>query len=98
MTNPYLRVLPFPAFGLLRSGSLDDEVVFAIGFELFPKCPISEAHGGIPDASTGDPNRGLVSSRREGQRVYYQITSPKITHALDLRLEVMKERTRIPTK
>ena len=43
-------------------------------------------------------NKGLVSSRREGQRVYYQITSPKITQALDLLLEAMKEQTQVPAK
>jgi len=36
-------------------------------------------------------NKGLVQSRRDGQRVYYRVASPKITQALDLLLEVMSE-------
>jgi DNA-binding transcriptional ArsR family regulator len=41
-------------------------------------------------------SKGLVSSRREGQRVYYKVTSPKINEALDLLLEVMAEQLTIP--
>jgi ArsR family transcriptional regulator len=41
-------------------------------------------------------NKGLVSSRREGQRIYYRVTSPKINQALDLLLEVMNEQARLP--
>lgn len=41
-------------------------------------------------------NKGLVTSRREGQRVYYMVTSPKINEALDLLLEVMAEQLTIP--
>jgi len=40
--------------------------------------------------------KGLVSSRRDGQRVYYRVTSPKINEALDLLLEVMAEQLTIP--
>jgi ArsR family transcriptional regulator len=36
-------------------------------------------------------NKGLVQARRDGQRVYYRVASPKITQALDLLLEVMSE-------
>lgn len=36
-------------------------------------------------------NKGLVQSRRDGQRVYYCVASPKINEALDLLLEVMAE-------
>jgi ArsR family transcriptional regulator len=36
-------------------------------------------------------NKGLVLTRREGQRVYYSVTSPKINQALDLLLDVLKE-------
>jgi ArsR family transcriptional regulator len=42
-------------------------------------------------------NKGLVSSRREGQRIYYRVTSPKINQALDLLLDVMNEQARMPT-
>jgi len=35
--------------------------------------------------------RGLARSRREGRRIYYELTSPKIAEALDLLLEVMHE-------
>ncbi len=41
-------------------------------------------------------SKGLVSSRREGQRVYYKVTSPKINEALDLLLAVMAEQLTIP--
>ncbi len=41
-------------------------------------------------------SKGLVSSRREGQRVYYKVTSPKINEALDLLLDVMAEQLTIP--
>ncbi len=41
-------------------------------------------------------NKGLVSSRREGQRVYYKVTSPKINEALDLLLDVMAEQLTMP--
>jgi ArsR family transcriptional regulator len=34
---------------------------------------------------------GLVESRREGQRVYYWLTSSKIIEAIDLLREVMAE-------
>lgn len=41
-------------------------------------------------------SKGLVTSRREGQRVYYKVTSPKINEALDLLLAVMAEQLTIP--
>jgi DNA-binding transcriptional ArsR family regulator len=41
-------------------------------------------------------SKGLVTSRREGQRVYYRVTSPKINEALDLLLAVMAEQLTIP--
>jgi ArsR family transcriptional regulator len=41
-------------------------------------------------------SKGLVSSRREGQRVYYKVTSPKINEALDLLREVMAEQLTMP--
>ncbi len=41
-------------------------------------------------------NKGLVSSRRDGQRVYYKVTSPKIHEALDLLLAVMSEQLNMP--
>ncbi len=40
-------------------------------------------------------NKGLVSSRRDGQRVYYTVTSPKINEALDLLLAVMAEQLQV---
>lgn len=40
-------------------------------------------------------DKGLVDSRREGQWVYYRVTSPKIVQAMDLLREVMAEQ--IPT-
>lgn len=42
-------------------------------------------------------SKGLVSSRRDGQRVYYKVTSPKINEALDLLREVMAEQLATPT-
>lgn len=36
-------------------------------------------------------NKGLVVSRREGQWVYYAVSSEKINQALDLLLEVMRD-------
>lgn len=42
-------------------------------------------------------SKGLVSSRRDGQRVYYRVTSPKINEALDLLREVMAEQLATPT-
>jgi len=41
--------------------------------------------------------KGLVTNRRDGQRVYYSVTSPKINEALDLLLDVMAEQLRLPT-
>jgi len=36
-------------------------------------------------------DRGLVTTRKEGQFVYYSVASPKIIEALDLLREVMTE-------
>lgn len=36
-------------------------------------------------------NKGLVTSRREGQWVFYAVSSEKINAALDLLLEVMRD-------
>lgn len=36
-------------------------------------------------------DRGLVQTRKEGQYVYYSVSSPKIIEALDLLREVMTE-------
>lgn len=36
-------------------------------------------------------DKGLVISRKDGQRVYYRLTSPKIIMAVDLLREVMAE-------
>ncbi len=40
--------------------------------------------------------RGLARSHREGQRIYYELTSPKITQALDLLVEVMNQEAIVP--
>lgn len=40
-------------------------------------------------------DKGLVEARRDGRRVYYSLTSKKITEAMDLLREVMADR--IPT-
>ncbi len=36
-------------------------------------------------------DKGLVVTRRDGQRVYYSLSSPKIIEAVDLLREVMAE-------
>ena len=36
-------------------------------------------------------NKGLVVTRRDGQRVFYAVASPKINEALDLLLDVMRD-------
>ena len=41
-------------------------------------------------------SKGLVRSRRDGKRVFYEVTSPKINEALDLLLSVMAEQIQIP--
>ncbi|NHZ70941.1 MAG: metalloregulator ArsR/SmtB family transcription factor [Proteobacteria bacterium] len=41
-------------------------------------------------------SKGLVTSHRDGQRVIYAVTSPKINEALDLLLSVMAEQLQIP--
>ena len=41
-------------------------------------------------------DRGLVTARKEGQYVYYSVTSPKIIEALDLLREVMTEQAVTP--
>ncbi|VAW09154.1 hypothetical protein MNBD_ACTINO02-1149 [hydrothermal vent metagenome] len=40
-------------------------------------------------------SKGLVTNRREGQRVFYSVTSPKINEALDLLREVMAEQLQL---
>ncbi len=40
--------------------------------------------------------KGLVEARKEGQRVYYSVTSPKILAAIDLLREVMAEQLQLP--
>ncbi len=51
---------------------------------------------GIPQATLSQHlailrSRGVVHTRREGNRVYYAITNPKIIQAFDLITEVMRE-------
>jgi ArsR family transcriptional regulator len=41
---------------------------------------------------------GLVESRRDGQRVYYWLTSTKIIEAIDLLREVMAEQLTVPAQ
>ncbi len=41
-------------------------------------------------------SKGLVASRREGQRVFYTVTSPAINQALDLLRGVMAEQLGLP--
>ena len=41
-------------------------------------------------------SKGLVTSRRDGQRVFYTVTSPAINEALDLLRGVMAEQMRLP--
>ena len=36
-------------------------------------------------------DKGLVTTRRDGQRIYYSLTSPKIVQAMDLLRDVMHE-------
>lgn len=43
-------------------------------------------------------DKGLVQARREGQYVYYSVTSEKITLALDLLREVMAEQLVAPSR
>ena len=38
-------------------------------------------------------DRGLVATRRDGQRIFYSVSSPKIVMAMDLLREVMHEQT-----
>jgi ArsR family transcriptional regulator len=38
-------------------------------------------------------DKGIVKSRREGQRVYYTLSSPKIIVAVDLLRDVMSEQS-----
>ena len=42
--------------------------------------------------------KGLVEARRDGQRVYYSLTSKKIIEAMDLLREVMAEQAYAPTR
>lgn len=36
--------------------------------------------------------KGIVAARREGQAIFYRLTSPKVTQACDLMREVLLER------
>jgi ArsR family transcriptional regulator len=52
---------------------------------------------GLPQANVSQHlavlrDRGLAETRREGQRVYYSVSSPKIIAAMDLLREVMHQR------
>jgi ArsR family transcriptional regulator len=40
-------------------------------------------------------DRGLVDTRRDAQRVFYSLTSPKIIEAIDLLREVMAEQMQV---
>lgn len=42
-------------------------------------------------------DRGLVRTRKEGQFVFYSVSSPKIIQALDLLRQVMTEQVGVPT-
>ncbi len=42
-------------------------------------------------------DKGLVNARRDGQFVYYSLSSPKITQAMDLLREVMADQL-VPTE
>lgn len=42
-------------------------------------------------------DRGLVRTRKEGQFVFYSVSSPKIIEALDLLRQVMTEQAGVPT-
>ena len=51
---------------------------------------------GIPQANLSQHlatmrSRGVVRTRREGTRVYYEIANPKLIQAFDLITEVMRE-------
>jgi ArsR family transcriptional regulator len=51
---------------------------------------------GIPQANLSQHlatmrNRGVVRTRREGSRVFYEIANPKLIQAFDLITEVMRE-------
>ena len=54
-----------------------------------PQANISQHLGVLRD-------RGLVASRRDGQWVYYSLTSNKIIQALDLLREMMAEQMALP--
>jgi ArsR family transcriptional regulator len=54
-----------------------------------PQANISQHLGVLRD-------RGLVVSRRDGQWVYYSLTSNKIIEALDLLREMMAEQMALP--
>jgi ArsR family transcriptional regulator len=41
-------------------------------------------------------DKGIVKTRREGQFVYYSLTSQKIIEAMDLLREVMAEQMQVP--
>ncbi len=55
-----------------------------------------QEHTGIPQATLSQHlailrSAGVVRTRREGNRIFYAITNPKIIQAFDLITEVMQE-------
>lgn len=51
---------------------------------------------GLPQANVSQHlavlrDRGLASTRRDGQRIFYSVSSPKIILAMDLLREVMRQ-------
>lgn len=58
---------------------------------------------GLPQANVSQHlailrDKGLVQARRDGQFVYYSLTSDKITQAIDLLREVMAEQLVTPAR
>ncbi len=56
---------------------------------------------GLPQANVSQHlavlrDKGLVVTRRDAQRIYYSLSSPKITLAMDLMREVMAEQLEVP--
>ena len=67
---------------LLRDGEMSVSDIYEV-LEL-PQSNVSQHLSILKD-------KGLVKSRRNGQFVYYSLTSPKIVEALDLLREVMDD-------
>jgi ArsR family transcriptional regulator len=58
---------------------------------------------GLPQANVSQHlailrDKGMVRARRDGQFVYYSLTSDKITQAIDLLREVMAEQLAAPAR